>query len=392
MRKKLLILFGALCLVAVFGTTVQAATLRVGANEQFKTVQEAIIAANDFDTIHIEPGVYRSDKVILINGRKGLSIEGAGPDKVQLIATDLREDVIMVKDCNDIRIANVNARHDPQANVTCAGYVISVLTSANTTINDCELNGCGSVGVGAIKAQNINIIHNNIHHNSFAGLYLFSSTGLVQDNVIVDNKKAVEIGDKSNNIVFKNNTFERASDHNSLATKKQWFYTEGLWQETQDGVTYIGGDSKRDSVAWFDRVLNDNVDISFQFTNISGSSPDLGGMLFIIYGSGATTGDFWKDGAVISYGIGDRNSWVRLNGIYKDVTFLSVKNSLPYFAPDKKHKVKIHYYNNYLSFYIDDMPIHENVYIKQPLKGKYFGVCNWGKMTETMILSDLQIN
>lgn len=44
-------LFSTLYLLVSFEATALAATLRVGENQQFRTVQEAVMASNDFDTI-----------------------------------------------------------------------------------------------------------------------------------------------------------------------------------------------------------------------------------------------------------------------------------------------------------------------------------------------------
>jgi hypothetical protein len=202
------IIFAAFCLMVLLTAPTQAAVLKVGASEQYKTPQEAVNAAKDFDTVRIEPGTYRSDKAINVSGRKGLTIEGAGAGKVQLIVTDLYTDVIRIYRCDGVRIAGVSARHAPTTeNVMCAGAVIDVQHATNIAIVDCELNGCGAAGVSAVDSQNVSIVRNNIHHNSYAGLWLIRVTGTVQDNLIANNTRAFAIVNDTG-LVFRNNTLD----------------------------------------------------------------------------------------------------------------------------------------------------------------------------------------
>lgn len=256
MKKSLFILLSMLYLLVSFEVTAFAATLRVGENQQFKTVQEAVMASNDFDTILIEPGIYRSDHTIQITGRQGLVIEGAGSDKVHLVITDLIAAVIGVERSSGIRIAGVNAYHDPQADYSpCAGAVIQLSYSNNTTIIDNELNGCGSIGVSAYDSQQVNVIHNNIHHNSYAGLNFYRSTGLVQGNTIANNTQTVS--GQPNGVIFKNNNIGRAGYNlaldmedftlmgirlgDPLSTVTQKMGAPAKKSQTQEGMSYDYG-------------------------------------------------------------------------------------------------------------------------------------------------------
>ena len=65
----------------VLGTvgTASGATLKVGANQQYKLPSEAVARAHDGDTIQIEPGTYIDCAIIKQNN---LTIEGVGPNVV----------------------------------------------------------------------------------------------------------------------------------------------------------------------------------------------------------------------------------------------------------------------------------------------------------------------
>jgi hypothetical protein len=92
----------AALLVASFGTA-SAATLRVGAQQQYKLPSEAIAHAHDGDTIAIEPGSYIDCALVRQNN---LTIEGTGPG---VVMTDqvCRGKAILITNGNNITIRNV---------------------------------------------------------------------------------------------------------------------------------------------------------------------------------------------------------------------------------------------------------------------------------------------
>jgi len=206
MRRLPIVLFTVLILLTTFVTVAFAGTLKVGPNQQFSEIQEAINAAHDYDMIAIEPGKYRSNNQITINGRHGLIIEGASRDKVQILLTDPEQPVFRIENSTGIRIANIGARHDPPVkHMNCNGAVIWIIDTEYATISNCELNGCGSIGILSGNNLKLTIIDNYIHHNRDVGLSLSDTTGLVKGNIIVDNRTSVSLWGDSSKLVFKNN-------------------------------------------------------------------------------------------------------------------------------------------------------------------------------------------
>jgi hypothetical protein len=97
----------AVAVLGLLGTDLAAArTLQVGPQRQYKQPSEAIAAAQDGDTVQIDPGVYFDCSVVKQNR---LTIAGAGPDTV-LTDKICQGKALLVIDGNDVTVRNLTLR------------------------------------------------------------------------------------------------------------------------------------------------------------------------------------------------------------------------------------------------------------------------------------------
>jgi len=180
----------------------------------------------------------------------------------------------------------------------------------------------------------------------------------------------------------------------------KWVFNEQYWLPENGNLRYVG--YGRDEVAWMDWSLPATFSITFDFTAKSTfdnryQSADFYEMVFIILGSKSLDASFWQEGIKINYLVGapgsetGNESWIRTGSIY-DPKWISNRNRLKMFSPDKPHKIKITYTNKRLSFYIDGELIHDNIYVILKNNIGYFGVANYHGNKNEFLISNLTIN
>ncbi|MCX5828495.1 MAG: hypothetical protein NTV58_10920 [Deltaproteobacteria bacterium] len=180
----------------------------------------------------------------------------------------------------------------------------------------------------------------------------------------------------------------------------KWIFNEQYWLPENGNLHYVG--YGRDEVAWLDWALPANFSIAFDFTAKSTSdnryqSADFYEMIFIVHGSKSLDSSFWQEGIKINYLVGapgsetGNESWIRTGSIY-DPKWISNRNKLNLFSPDRPHKIKIIYMDKRLSFYIDGKLIHDGIYVILNNNIGYFGVANYHGNKNEFLISNLTIN
>ena len=151
--------------------------LRVGANEQYKTITAALDAARAWDRVAVTPGIY--SEAISID--RPVEIVGLGDSCSDVIIESSSDNVISVQ-ADQGRIANVSVRH---TGTCCSGIKV---TNGRLVIEGCDVT---SRGLSCISIQGgawPSIHDNHIHDGRQEGIYIGEgASGLIEDNEIFNN-------------------------------------------------------------------------------------------------------------------------------------------------------------------------------------------------------------
>lgn len=174
------------------GITVSRPPLVVGQGMEYATPHEAVKNCRDGDTILIMEGTYTFEKGLELFEKNNITI--LGREKVELVCTNMDDNVMWILTCNNIRIRNIKARHtNPTKEERCYGNVFALDSSTKVIIDDCEINGCGAIGVYASGCKDVLLRRNHIHNNSLwavqhNGVGFLGEVDHIEDLRFLDNK------------------------------------------------------------------------------------------------------------------------------------------------------------------------------------------------------------
>lgn len=157
-------------------------------------LQSAVDNASDGDILSLQSGEYLSKKAITISSKKNLTLMAEGD--VWIICDDVNEPVIRIKESSaNITLKNIKAKHkEPLKEYSCHGAVVSIDSSKNIKIINCELNGCGAMGVEMYKSSSVEIDQCYVHQNSWVAFYISQSTDVkITNNKIENNKSLIQL-------------------------------------------------------------------------------------------------------------------------------------------------------------------------------------------------------
>ncbi len=182
----------------------------------------------------------------------------------------------------------------------------------------------------------------------------------------------------------------------SASTRARWHYDERYW--LLEGVNLRNVGYPKDAIAWFERTLPDETDVTFTYTTKGRDGSNYYEVIFILYGNRSLNSDFWDDGIIINYKIEDpgtrgdgHQSWIRIGNLYRGATWVGRQNHLPFFKPDTPHTVRIIYKNKRFSFFIDNVAIHKDVPIPLKKAPGYLGVAGYWENRHEFTVSDVVI-
>lgn len=194
----------SILLIFLAAFAVQAEVLRVGAEEQFKTVNAAIRAAKPGDTIRVESGIYNEnlliDKSLTIEGVGGPTIKGTGKGSVIEITAD---------NCTITRLKVETSGGD------LVGEDAGILLRSNgNTIEDIELRDI-LFGIYLFNSSDNKVNRNQIFGRTElesgargGGIHVWNSqNNLFEDNVVTEARDGMYIQTSSNNIFRRNRVF-----------------------------------------------------------------------------------------------------------------------------------------------------------------------------------------
>ncbi|MGR3220579.1 MAG: right-handed parallel beta-helix repeat-containing protein, partial [Candidatus Anammoxibacter sp.] len=209
----------------------------------FKTIQAAIDAALDGDTILVASGAYKETLEII---DKDLTLQGEDKDSTIIDGRNFREWPTVFVTGGDINISGFTIKN---------GMVGLFISNSTGLIAQNTINNNNDNGLEVIDSADINIINNLIEDNEKDGVWLDNFAGSIVQNTISGNKSDGMDIFNSSNIEIKDNVIKN-NGSNTL------FSGRGISIENCS-IIDISGNSIEDNVeSGFDIFLTDTVRIS----------------------------------------------------------------------------------------------------------------------------------
>lgn len=306
----MLLLCGFFGIINFKNDSVRATTYYVGGSGNYTTIQKAIDAASNGDTVYVNAGTYQEN--VYIN--KSISLIGASSSNTTIDGMDVK-DVIWVS-ADWVNISGFTIKNGGK-NSNDAGIELYRAKNCSIISNNVSSNGYYGIYSFGMKPQEfVNRIENNIiSFNNYSGVYLIASAkNYVINNIIYDNNKlnsntdgGVKIylfSDKNEitgNTIY-NNKYSGIicySSHNNVINYNKIDNTpRGIYFPTSgvDNVIYLNDftlNTNHNSGSVSSSIWNSTEKISYYYNNVNFSS---------------YLGNYWDDYAGIDNngdGIGD---------------------------------------------------------------------------------------
>ncbi|UCE37280.1 MAG: right-handed parallel beta-helix repeat-containing protein [Thermoplasmata archaeon] len=163
-----------------------------------KTIQAAIDAAQEGDTVFVYNGSYSENVVV----DKTINLTGISKDNTTIVGPG-GGDVVYV-DADWVNITGFRMTNGGN-NYGDAG--IKIYNSAYVNISNCTASSNKADGINLIQSNNVFIADCEISSNSDYGMHIYQSTdNIIRENLFHSNNfYALIVGDSNNNIIYNNN-------------------------------------------------------------------------------------------------------------------------------------------------------------------------------------------
>ena len=181
--------------------------LTVGAMGQYATIQEAVDAAKEGDTVKILPGVYRENVTV----SKSIAIIGSSREEVTLVAESESSPVLFVRGVEDFVVDSVSFQS--------GGSVINFSRSSGQVIN-CNIAG-GRFGISfsgdgrtlrvadSYIASLMGVGNDEYLSTRLVGIYAYGEATLIVENTVIERTGTGVNFSNGLNYIVKNSTFNR---------------------------------------------------------------------------------------------------------------------------------------------------------------------------------------
>jgi parallel beta-helix repeat protein len=262
-------LLGIFTVILPVETCKASETLHVGSGYEYATIQSAIDAANNSDTIRIHSGTY--EEFIEIN--KEITIIGDGTSNTIINSKNINNPVLNTIQINspNVSISSCTIKNTYHASIGHSCIVISsgsygctisnniikqggngiyLVISTNNIINANIIEDNEHNGISITTNANENQIYDNIiQNNEYNGIRIISSSqNTFYDNTITGHVNyGITLSSNSNNNLFYHNTFSENNDGNANDPfTNQWYSTQ--LNEGNSWDDYDGYDNNDDGI------------------------------------------------------------------------------------------------------------------------------------------------
>lgn len=241
--------------------------------KDYVTIQEAINAANDTDTILVYPGMYVEN--VIVNRSVSIVSQSGDPNNTVVLAADDFENAFNVTK-GDVSIMGFNIT-GVRVGPSCGVYVGSVENVK--IVNNHLIDNPTGVRLNASNA--CNITSNLAISNGFDGILLYKSgNNTILHNVVSESSNGIYLASSCNNNTLINNTvlnskfgiWISSSDHNILTGNNASFNQDGFYIGGSDNNILSNNTalSNTDKGVLFEGGRNNTLAESFVADNLEG--------------------------------------------------------------------------------------------------------------------------
>ena len=202
-------------------------TLHVGAGQMYSSIQEAIDAADEGNTIYVHSGTYSKniivDKTLTLTGESSgiTTITGSGTHTVKVTA-------------DDVSISGFTIKNVQGGSFSC--IFLSAIENCSITNNIIKYGGNGVY----LVSSNINTIKDNtVEYNKVGGIYLSGSyDNTIQGNTLRHNNAyGVFLSTSNSNTIYLNHFSDNMAGNARDLGSNSWSYgTQGNYWDDYEGV------------------------------------------------------------------------------------------------------------------------------------------------------------
>lgn len=146
-------------------------------------LQKLINKAEPGDVIELKAGEYEG--TILLRNKNNIELKGSDGGETILFTYDPEATVLVIENCTNITISELTLTH--KIDMSCVAGVISIDSSSEIKISDCDINGSGAYGIIAYDSRDIDIINNEIHGCSYWGIEIDAEDVEITGNLFYEN-------------------------------------------------------------------------------------------------------------------------------------------------------------------------------------------------------------
>lgn len=183
-------------------TACAAAAEEINVPDDESTIQAAINAAADDDTIVVEPGEYR--ETLTLRGKNGITLSGRETARTILLPVISGKPVITLDDTSGITFKNFTVL---QAD---SGVTITNSTDFNIAANVFHLGSSGTA-ITVSSDSDGNVTHNTFYKNSI-GVKRAANDTVIKNNIFADNETAIASSSSTTTNISYNGYYSNTSD------------------------------------------------------------------------------------------------------------------------------------------------------------------------------------